>query len=265
LSKQKMDIFLRDSFQRIPQKFVLLLTGKKGIRVLDTTFPTVKERKADFVVELEDGSIFHLELQTHPDKNMPLRMLEYRIFLMQKYPDKEIRQMVLYVGDGAPRMESSINQGNLSFSYELRDIKELSCRELMESSQLEDKILAVLCNVEEPERYFNELMEELLKLPEKERADYTRKLLTALHYRPKLKMVLKHLLEERKMPITITEEMLKQDPFYQEGLEKGKKDAIQKLYLKKHLSAEEIAETLELPIEFVKKAIDEIKNESQKQ
>jgi hypothetical protein len=45
----------------------------------------------------------------------------------------------------------------------------------MESPQLEDKILAVLCNVEEPERYFNKLMEELLKLPEKERADYIRK------------------------------------------------------------------------------------------
>ena len=68
-----------------------------------------------------------------------------------------------------------------------RDIKELSCKELMKSSQLEDKILAVLCNVEMPECYFNELMEELFKLPEKERANYIRKLLTALYYRPRIK------------------------------------------------------------------------------
>ena len=259
MSRQKMDIFLRDSFQRIPERFISILTGKKGIKILDNTFPTVKERKADLIIELEDRSIFHLELQTHPDKNMPLRMLEYRILLIQKYPGKKIRQMVLYVGDGAPRMESSINTDNLSFRYELRDIKEIHCKELMESPQMEDKILAVLCNVEDPERYFTEIFEELLKLPEKERADYIRKLLTALHYRPKLKIVLKRLLEERKMPLTITEEMIKQDPFFQEGLERGKleakKEDILNLYRELHLSPEQIAKVLKVSEEFVKEVI----------
>jgi len=259
MSQQKMDILLRDILQKIPEKFIQLLTGKRGSEILDNTFPVIKERKADFVVELEDGSIFHLELQTYPDKNMPLRMLEYRVLLMQKYPHREIRQMVLYVGNGAPRMESSINEENLSFSYELRDIKELSCKELMGSSQIEDKILAVLCNVEDPERYFNDLFQELLKLPEKERADYIRKLLTALHYRPKLKVVLKKLLEERKMPLTITEEMMKQDPFFQEGLERGKleakKEDIISLYKELNLSIEKIAKVLKVSEDFVEEVI----------
>ena len=92
MSKQKMDILLRDILQKIPERFIQLLTGKKGTKILDNTFPVIKERKADFVVELEDGSIFHLELQTYPDKNMPLRMLEYRVLLMQKYPNRKIYQ-----------------------------------------------------------------------------------------------------------------------------------------------------------------------------
>ena len=259
MSKQKMDILLRDILQRIPEKFVHLLTGKRGVKILDNTFPSIKERKADLVVELEDSSIFHLELQTHPDKNMPLRMLEYRVLLMQKYPNRKIRQMVLYVGEGVPRMESSINQPNLSFSYELKDIKELSCQELMESPQLEDKILAVLCNVKEPEQYFNQLLQELLNLPEKERADYIRKLLTALQYRPKLKTVLRNLLEERKMPLTITEEMMKQDPFFQEGLEKGKleaqKEAILNLYRELQLPPEKIAKVLKVSEDFVREVL----------
>jgi len=263
MSKQKMDILLRDILQKIPERFIQLLTGKRGTNILDNTFPVIKERKADFVVELEDGSIFHLELQTYPDKNMPLRMLEYRVLLMQKYPNREIRQMVLYVGDGAPKMESSINDNNLSFSYELRDIKELSCKELMESPQMEDKILAVLCNVENPERYFNDLFQELLKLPEKERGDFIRKLLTALHYRPKLKIVLKRILEERKMPLTITEEMIKQDPFFQEGLERGikegkleaKKEDILNLYKELNLPPEKIAKVLKVSEDFVKEVI----------
>ncbi len=182
---------------------------------------------------------------------------------MQKYPDREIHQMVLYVGEGAPRMENSINQKNLSFSYELRDIKELSCKELMESPDMEDKILAVLCNVKEPEQYFNQLLQELLKLPEKERADYIRKLLTALQYRPKLKTVLKNLLEERKMPLTITEEMMKQDPFFQEGLEKGKleakKEDILNLYRELQLPPEKIAKVLKVSEDFVREVLKEAK------
>jgi len=261
MSQQKMDILLRDILQKIPEKFIQLLTGKRGSKILDNTFPVIKERKADFVVELEDGSIFHLELQTYPDKNMPLRMLEYRVLLMQKYPNREIRQMVLFVGDGAPKMESSINDKNLSFSYELRDIKELSCRELMESPQMEDKILAVLCNVENPERYFNDLFQELLKLPEKERADYIRKLLTALHYRPKLKMVLKRLLEERKMPLTITEEMMKQDPFFQEGQERERLRIVTSLH-RKGKKPEEIAELLDISIREVKSLLQKSKSNS---
>jgi len=125
---------------------------------------------------------------------------------------------------------------------------------------MEDKILAVQCNVKDPERYFNDLFQELLKLPEKERADYIRKLLTALHYRPKLKMVLKRLLEERKMPLTITEEMMKQDPFFQEGLERGKleaqREAILNLHRKLNLSPEKIAEVLSISEDFVKEVIE---------
>ena len=251
-----MDIFLRDAFQKLPEKLIYVLTGMKGVKLLDNTFPSIKERKADFVVELEDGSIFHLEFQSQPDKNMPLRMLEYRVLLMQKYPSKEIRQMVLYVGDGAPRMESSIKQGNLSYSYELRDIKEISCKELMESPKMEDKILAVLCKVEDPEGYLQQLSQELLKLPEKERADYIRQLLTALNYRPKLKMVLKRLLEDRKMPLTITEEMMQQDPFFQEGQERERQRIILSLY-KKGKKPEEIAELLDLPIDEVKSLLQD--------
>ena len=263
MERQRMDVLLRDILQRIPERFVYLLTGKRGIKILDNSFPTIKERKADFVAELEDGSIFHLELQTYPDKNMPLRMLEYRILLMQKYPGKEIYQMVLYVGEGTPKMGSSINQQDLFYRYELKDIKELSCEELMNSSKLEDKILAVLCNVKNPERYFEQLIQELLSLPEKERTDYIRKLLTAVYYRPKLKVVLKRILEDRKMPLTITEEMIKQDPFYQEGLERGKleakKEDAKRLYAELKLSAEQIAKILDIPLDVVKKVIKEVK------
>ncbi|WP_051654152.1 hypothetical protein [Persephonella sp. KM09-Lau-8] len=253
----KFDKTLRDIIQNIPQKFISILTDKKGSKILDNTFPSTKERLADLVLELEDGSVFHLELQTQNDKNMPFRMLEYYLLLKQRYPDKLIKQMVLYVGDGKPNMQNYLETDKLKFSYEIKDIKDIECKELLESDSLEDKILAVLCKVEDFETYIFSLIDELLKLSEKQRADYIRKLLIALNYRPKLKVKLKTLMEERKMPLTITEEMAKEDPFYDLGFKKAKKEDIIKLYKKLKLNPEQIADILDLPLDFVEKVIEE--------
>ncbi len=277
-----LDITLRDIISNIPVKFVKILTGKDAVEILDNSFPSVKERKADLILKMKDNSIFHLELQTNNDKDMPLRMAEYLISISRKYNTRDIYQMVLYVGDGKPNMENRVRIGKSIIEYELRDIKEIECRELMESDNIEDKILAVLCRVEDFDRYINGLIEELIKMNEKERADYIRKLLIALDYRPKLKVKLKSLMEERKMPLVITEEMIKQDPFFEMGLkrgiekgkelglkegekrgiEKGKEIGIeigQKLLIerliKKGMNLEEISALLDIPPEEIKKLL----------
>ena len=267
MNRQKMDILLRDLVQQIPEKFVYVLTGHKATRFLDNTFPSVKERRADFVLELDDGSIFHLEFQSQSDKRMHLRMLEYYILLKQRYPDRPIRQMVLFAGDGNPRMENELRDCGIVYTYEIKSMKEIKCRELMESEKMEDKILAVLCNVEDFESYILKLSEELMEYPEKARQDYLEKLSIALKYRPKLKLELKRILEEKKLPLTITEEMIKQDPFFQEGMKRGEKEGLEKgskrerrrivmsLY-RKGKSTEEIAELLDLPVEEVESLLN---------
>jgi hypothetical protein len=42
-------------------KFLLV----KAVKILDNIFSDVKKRKADLILEMEDGSIFHLELQKY--------------------------------------------------------------------------------------------------------------------------------------------------------------------------------------------------------
>ncbi len=259
----KIDITLRDVIQEIPPKFIQLLTGKKAKKLLDTSLPEVKERRADFLVELEDGSIFHLELQTQNDKNMPFRMLEYFVLISSKYPNRSIKQLVLYVGEKPLKMKDRIKTENLSFIYQLKDIREISCEELLKSDSLTDKILAVLCDVRNPEKYFKELLTELYKLPERERKDYIKKLLNLLTIRSKLVEEFK--LEVKKMPITFDRETMKKHPFFKdgkkeglkEGLEKAKREDIVKLHKKLRMDAKEIADVLELPLDFVEKVIKE--------
>ena len=220
--------------------------------------PEVKERRADFLVELEDGSIFHLELQTQNDKNMPFRMLEYFVLISSKYPNRNIKQMVLYVGEKPLNMKDSIKTENLSFSYKLIDIREISCEELFKSKSLTDKILAVLCDVREPEKYFRELLTELYKLPERERRDYLKKLLNLLTIRSKLVEEFK--LEVKKMPITFDRETMEKHPFFKDGKQEGKKEAVIKLHKKLKMNAKEIAEVLKLPLDFVENVLKENKS-----
>ncbi|MBD2440892.1 Rpn family recombination-promoting nuclease/putative transposase [Nostoc sp. FACHB-110] len=44
-----------------------------------------------------DESILHIEFQTLPKKNVPFRLLDYRVRVYRKYPDKPMRQVVIYL------------------------------------------------------------------------------------------------------------------------------------------------------------------------
>lgn len=57
------DRTLRELIQRIPQKFCELVFNKKITKILDTSLPSVEERKADFIGAFEDGEIIHAEIQ----------------------------------------------------------------------------------------------------------------------------------------------------------------------------------------------------------
>ncbi len=61
------------------------------------------------------------------------------------------------------------------------------------------------------------------------------------------------------MPLIITEEMIRNDPFFK----KAKKEDIKKLYQKLKLGPQQIAEVLDLPIEFVEKVIKETNPEKE--
>jgi len=72
------------------------------------------------------------------------------------------------------------------------------------------------------------------------------------------------------VPLTITEEIMKQDPFFQRGLERGfekgkleaKREDILKLHEKLNFTPKQIAEVLDLPENFVKEILKENEKDS---
>ncbi|MCX7874071.1 MAG: hypothetical protein N2327_06545, partial [Caldimicrobium sp.] len=53
------DRTLKEVLQRLPFKIIQILFCSKVSEVLESIFPTTKERKADFVGRLENGTLIH--------------------------------------------------------------------------------------------------------------------------------------------------------------------------------------------------------------
>jgi predicted transposase/invertase (TIGR01784 family) len=54
--------------------------------------------RADALILLQsEDSILHIEFQTDPQKKIPFRMLDYRCRGHRRYPDKSMRQVVIYL------------------------------------------------------------------------------------------------------------------------------------------------------------------------
>ncbi len=186
--------------------------------VLETSFPRVEERRVDLLTKLEDDTLFHLEIQSVNDSLMPKRMLKYALLIYENYNEFP-RQMVLYVGEKKIKIDNQIKEKNLCYNYEVRDIKEFDCSKLIESDDIKDNILAILCSVKDIDKLYERLKEKLLKLENKKREDYLRKFFYLSRLRPKLhEMIEKKQDEELPMPFTIEKE---RDPLYKNGLRKG--------------------------------------------
>ena len=166
---------------------------------------------------------------------MPHRMLEYRLLIKNKYPDRKIQQMVLYIGDEPCRISAILEEEDLIYRYQVIDIREIPCDVLLESERAEDLVIAFLCRITDKSELFRRLKERLENLDSRERADFLAKVLTILGLRPMLKEeVLSFVKEVGRMPITVRleKELVENFPvigdLVRKGIQEGLREGIQR-------------------------------------
>ncbi len=220
------DIALKDIFEEIPHRLSKILSPAPIKELLPTNFPST-ELRVDFLARLEDDSILHIEFQSFNDPNMPFRMLRYYLAIWERYPSSPIKQLLVYVGNRKLRMKSRLRIRNLTFSYEILDIRQIDCRVLLESPDPMDRLLACLCKVEDEVYLIEKLIKTMEGMNEEERKDYILKALTLTELRPNLRIKLTE--EVKPMPIVVRPEdiklpkkKLRKDILYRLGLEEGK-------------------------------------------
>ncbi len=222
------DIALKDIFEEVPQRLSKILAPAPIKELLPTNFPST-ELRVDFLAKLQDDSILHIEFQSFNDPNMPFRMLRYYLAILERYPSSPIKQLLVYVGNRKLRMKSRLKLRNLTFSYEILDIRQIDCRVLLESPDPMDRLLACLCKVEDEVYLIEKLIKTMEGMNDEERKDYLLKALTLTELRPNLRIRLTE--EVKPMPIVVRPEdiklpkkKLRKDILYRLGLEEGKKE-----------------------------------------
>lgn len=214
------DRAFRELIQRIPYRFTEIFFNKPVKRVLNSTFPSVEERKADFVGLLETNEIVHVEIQLHYDKELPKRLVEYALKINRAYGAFPI-QVILWIGEEKIPYVEEYELGPIRFRCRAVDIKEIDGERLLESSDPDDYVLAVLCK--RGEGFWKKLLEKLKELPLRKRESYLKKVFYSSRLRKDVLSEFEKLKEEvGDMPILID---INQDPLYlrdiQQGIHKG--------------------------------------------
>ncbi|MGK7953095.1 MAG: Rpn family recombination-promoting nuclease/putative transposase [Xenococcaceae cyanobacterium] len=70
----------------------------KGLTVLSPTELSLEPIRADSLIMLQSADVvLHLEFQTVADSKIPFRMADYRLRVYRRYPNKDMRQVVVYL------------------------------------------------------------------------------------------------------------------------------------------------------------------------
>jgi hypothetical protein len=117
---------------------------------IPTKLQHTKEREADFLKVITDTEnakfILHIEFQLAKDAKMRFRMLEYYLMLRMIYPDLQILQYVIFIGDVPNHFENEIKEKKLYFTFDVVNIREITYQHFLKSNVPEEIIFSILAN-----------------------------------------------------------------------------------------------------------------------
>ena len=132
------------------------LFGGRVARHLPTEQPLISNRRADMVVQTDDGLLHQVEFVTSNEAGFPLRMLEYYTYLVRLH-NQHIFQTVLYLGREPLRLERTYTSPSMDFRFEIVNLREYDAEPLLASPDWADNVLALFAKGE-PERALEVVM-----------------------------------------------------------------------------------------------------------
>ncbi|MBF0592089.1 MAG: hypothetical protein HQL02_08380 [Nitrospirae bacterium] len=211
---QIYDKLLKELIKNVPPKFLKILTGYETGKFLDIQLPSVQMRQPDLLVDVLDGNIVHIEIQSTNDKAITSRMYEYSALILKQYNILPL-QTLLYIGDKPINTTNSLIGRDVNYSYRVRDMKEINCYELLDSEVPDDFILAILCQTDDIDGVIKTIVGRLSGLSPEDAKDYCFKLLGLSNLKRMYNKVKK---EVENMPITFD---IRESEMFLDGKQEG--------------------------------------------
>jgi len=219
----KYDTTMKEVLWRGAPALLEQLTGQPVLSPLQTEFPNTRNRHPDFLARLADQSLFHLEVQTDPQRLMHWRMLDYYPAISTSFDGQPVRQMVLALTDAAARaIQTSILHPNLNFSFEVRSAAHLDPAPLLASGHPDDQVLAILCRTDDIRQRVRDILERIAHLSRADRDDAITRLIILAGLRKAVPIVRKEV-GEMDMQVNIQENEFLRDIFEKGTLEGEKR------------------------------------------
>ncbi len=170
------DNALKELVQSIGTSITQRLAGAAPREWINIEMARTKAPRADLVSWLNNGRLFQLEFQSENHKAMGWRMLDYGSFLEQEYGSTPI-QVVLYIGNEPMTMPSGVETEFLTYRYTLIDIRDFDGESLLNSPEIGDVILSILCRTSDPLAFLRWILQRLFQLEPSQRERCLRLLL----------------------------------------------------------------------------------------
>ncbi|WP_299405571.1 Rpn family recombination-promoting nuclease/putative transposase [Acaryochloris sp. IP29b_bin.148] len=157
--------FLAESFS---SDFAAWLLGKPiSLTQLSPAELSLEPIRADALILLDSEEyILHLEFQTEPDQNMPYRMADYRLRVYRRFPQKEMKQVVIYLTPSNSEYvyQTAFEIPGTRHEFEVIRLWEQPTQLFLETTGLLP--LAVLTNTSDRERTLRQVAEHIDTIPE---------------------------------------------------------------------------------------------------
>ena len=160
--------FLIENF---PTDFATWLLGEPiQLSTLSPSELSVEPIRADALMLLQSSEVvLHVEFQTRPKPDIPFRMLDYRVRCHRRYPNKQMRQVVIYLQRTTSVLtrQTTFNLENTHHSFEVIRLWEQPIDPFLSEPGLLP--FAVLSREPDKESVLRQVADRIQQLPEQRR------------------------------------------------------------------------------------------------
>ena len=224
----KKDIVTKEIIKSIAKDismYMLNIELSDEITLIDKEFTRVEKRDSDIVFINGNDEIVHIEIQNGNHPLMHLRMLRYYCDIKFEYSKKRINQYMLYIGKKTCYMKSKIEESNINYKYDIIDIRDIACDELLYHDNPSAVVLSILCDFKDrdKQKVVNTILKRIKELVGDDNKRYK-------NYLEKVTILSSNrdLEENVKKGAEMLAVDIEKIPFYQDGKAAGFKEGIEK-------------------------------------